>query len=97
MGETIAIVAISAVVWWTFAVAALAIILNSERLGWTSIGWAVCWPIIAVLMVFVMPYQLAVKSTKAIRVDIYNRKLMKEFEEFLSQKRGKISEKDDAK
>lgn len=83
------ILAIGVVVWWTFAVAALAIIMQSERFSWRIFGAVVAWPMMVPLMMIAIPYRAVVLSSRVILDDLRNRKLMKEFDEFLAQKEGR--------
>ena len=94
MGETVAIYIIAAVTWWTFAVAALAIILNSERLTMMGVAMAIFWPLVIPIGAVVIPYRAFVHSTRTIKTDIRNRKLMHEFEQFLAARKGDILQKE---
>ncbi len=72
--------------YWTFAVSVLAIAAQHQDVDWFTIGCAALWPLVAVFVLVALPYRALVRSTKAIRNDLHNRKLMKEFNEFLKER-----------
>lgn len=89
-----------AVGYWTFAVACVSILAPETSRDWKSlsatIGIAAAWPLFAVAMLFYLPYQATVASTSRIRIDLDNRKLLREFEGWLRERNaGKVSPKDE--
>lgn len=50
------------------------------------IAFAGAWPIIAILCIPWFIYKSIVKSAKTIRIDLNNRKLLKEFDEWMEDK-----------
>jgi hypothetical protein len=77
------------VLYWTFAVACLAIFASiNERYDGKTIAFCVgasfLWPLVAVIVLIALPYMALVASTKRIRVDLHNRKLLREFNEWLA-------------
>lgn len=88
------LIAILAVVWWTFAVVAMSFMINladmrSNREKLMTIAVSVFWPIIAVGMVPAIIYTATVKSTAQIRADLRNRKVLREFETWLAEHNSK--------
>jgi hypothetical protein len=80
---------IAAVTWWTFAVATLAIAAQNEgRVHWRVVGYAIMWPLLLPFMIIALPYDAAVKSTRRIRSDLHNRKMMREFNDFLAARKA---------
>lgn len=76
------------VVWWTFAVVALMTIANNSDMSGVknsafAIALAVFWPITALMVIPALIYQALVSSTARIRVDLRNRVVLREFEEWL--------------
>lgn len=82
------LIVVSAVAWWTFAVVVLMIIANTsdfddyKSLAF-AIAMAVFWPITAVIVVPALIYQALVASASRIRIDLRNRGILREFEDWL--------------
>jgi hypothetical protein len=82
------LIIVSAVAWWTFAVVVLMIIANSSDIADAkslafAIGFAVFWPLTAVIVVPALIYQALVAGTTRIRADLKNRGILREFEDWL--------------
>jgi hypothetical protein len=82
------LIVVSAVAWWTFAVVVLMIIANNSDFDDAkslacAIGFAVFWPITAVIVVPALIYQAFVASASRIRIDLKNRGILREFEDWL--------------
>lgn len=83
---------VSAVVWWTFAVVVIMIIANTsdfddyKSLAF-AIGFAVFWPLTAVIVVPALIYQALVASASRIRIDLKNRGILREFEDWLKTRK----------
>ena len=83
-------------VWWTIAVALFGIIAGSQDISDDAGEWvafSIFWPITATLYLFVILWRIQFKSAKAIRHDLKNRKLIREFDEW---HRGRIVAKEEA-
>jgi len=96
--ENIIYAIIAAAFYWTFMVAATAILANQvsgvRDAAWVM-GVAILWPLFVIVAMVALPYGALVASTKRIRVDLHNRKLLREFETWLRERdNGKISPKD---
>ena len=73
-----------AVLYWTAMVAILAIVVaGNARVGWKEVGVAVVWPLLIPIMMVALPYMALVRSVEQIRVDLDNRKLLREFDEWV--------------
>jgi hypothetical protein len=77
--------------WWTFAVVGIMIVATQSDIDdYYTLGLAVAmcvfWPLTAVLFLPAMLYQGAVASAARIRADLFNRKLLREFESWLANK-----------
>ena len=82
MSETLIIV--FAVLYWTFAVAVLALLKDADKTQlWASVVAAIMWPLLIPVIAVMLPYRAVVISAKTIRDDLRNRKLLAEFVEFL--------------
>jgi hypothetical protein len=90
---------IAIVAWWTFAVIVWVTIINDSGRDtkdlMLAVGLAVFWPAIAVGVIPVLIYQACVPTTARIRVDLKNRGILKEFEQWLKDRDGKILPKDE--
>ena len=80
-----------AVVWWTFAVALVALIsthfyITDRKDVALTIGLSVFWPVTATLALPAIVYQAAVASTSRIRIDLRNRGVLREFETWLRER-----------
>lgn len=99
MSDVVIIAAL--IVWWSFAVVLWVHLvfgawINGKKDLAISIGMVAVWPLIAVIAIPVIAYEAVVASTARIKVDLKNRSLMREFEQWLHEKqRGKISPKND--
>lgn len=86
-------------VWWTFAVIAWVMIMHETgrdtKDQMLAIGIAVFWPAVAIGAIPALIYTSCVSSTARIRADIKNRGIMKEFEQWLKDRDGKILPKDE--
>lgn len=81
---------VAIIVWWTFAVAMFAIAMqHQQEMAWRVLAYSVFWPLIIPAALILLPYDAVVKSTKRIRADLYNKKLMEEFREFLAAREAK--------
>jgi len=88
-----------AILWWTFAVIVFTRLeaqnsLENVRDRAMCIGLAVFWPIVAVCVFPVLVYQSFVASAAQIRSDLKNRGVLREFEQWLEDRNGKILPKD---
>jgi len=72
--------------YWAAMVSFLAIIATTQELNKENIAAAVLWPLLGVLMIFVLTYRAFVDGSQTIRTDLKNRGLLKEFGEFLEQR-----------
>ena len=73
--------------WWTFAVVSFALMVSTG--GTISVKDAVgcaLWPLLLVPVLVTFTYWACVKSTKQLRADLHNRKLLREFEQWLSNR-----------
>lgn len=71
---------LAVMVWWTFAVVVFAF-MTYERMGRNeALTSAAFWPFWVAISFPVMVWRLPFKTTKAIRTDLRNRKLLKEFD-----------------
>ena len=80
-----------AVVWWTFAVALVALIsthfdITDRKDVALTIGLSVFWPVTATLALPAIVYQAAVASTSRICIDLRNRGVLREFETWLRER-----------
>lgn len=66
---------------------ALAMMLQAGLTGRQAVSMAVFWPIVSPIVIVVIIYQSTIKSTKHIRRDLYNRRLLKEFDEYIDKKK----------
>lgn len=85
--ETLIYVLSFAVFYWTFMVAVIAILhdqVNNTRDMFYVVGVSAIWPILGIVMLVGLPYGAVVASTKRIRADLHNRKLLREFEVWLA-------------
>lgn len=84
---TTEIIIVLAVLYWTFSVVALAFLtqVESEHL-WLTVAVAILWPMLIPVGLIAVPYRMIVQSSSAIRTDLRNRKLLREFDEFLKSK-----------
>ena len=79
-----------AILWWTFAVAALAIAVSYEgKMHLRVIGYSMFWPVLLPVVAVFLAYDLTVKSTQRLRVDLKNRKLLKEFDAYIRERNNK--------
>lgn len=92
---------LAAIVWWTFAVALVAIIAShSDITDMKDIALTIClsvfWPVTATLALPAIVYQAAVASTSRIRIDLRNRGVLREFEAWLRERDAvKVSPKEE--
>ena len=92
---------LAAVVWWTFAVAVVALVASHSDITDLkdvafSVGLAVFWPVTAALILPMIVYQAVEASSSRIRVDLKNRGVLNEFEDWLWERNaGKVSTKDE--
>lgn len=85
---------VAAVVWWTFAVVAIMlIVLQSDVRDLKdvafAIGLSVFWPLTAAFILPVVIYQASVSSASRIRADLRNRGVLREFDNWMRE-RNKI-------
>ena len=86
--ENIIYAIIAAAFYWTFMVAAIAVLANhvsSARDAAWVMGIAILWPLFVLVAMVAIPYGALVSSTKRIRTDLHNRKLLREFETWLRE------------
>lgn len=86
--------------WWTMTVVLLMSVLDefmgSNRDTVLAIAGCLSWPFLLPFVFIMLLYDMLIKSTKKLRIDIANRGLMKEFEEFIKlRNHGKILPKGD--
>lgn len=86
--------------WWTITVVLILSVIDEFRGSnkETTLAMAGClsWPFLLPFVFIMLLYDMLVKSTAKLRIDIDNRGLMKEFEEFINQRNhGKILPKGD--
>lgn len=85
------VVVVSIIAYWTLAVVfASAILFNTDSDSWKTaaiiIGFSVWWPITALMALVFIVYDAFVKSAKRIKIDLHNRKLLREFEQWLKER-----------
>ena len=86
-GTTIIVLAI---LWWTFAVAALSMAVSHEgQMHWRVLGYCLFWPVLLPFIGAALIYDMAVKSTLRLRADLKNRKLLKEFDAYMRERNSK--------
>lgn len=86
--ENIIYAIIAAAFYWTFMVATIAVLanqVNNTRDVMWVVGVAIIWPVFAVVAMVALPYGAVVASSKRIRADLHNRKLLREFETWLRE------------
>ena len=92
-----------AVLYWTFAIAVFAIFAALVVAEHSGLGVkdfllilvvAVFWPFAVIAAIPIYVYQATVASTKRIRTDLHNRKLLREFENWLKNRKGEIQPKE---
>jgi hypothetical protein len=85
-----AYILLAAVIWWTLAVVLWAHLINdcgrNAKDRAIAIGLSVFWPAVAIGVIPPLIYQAYVASAKQIRMDLRNRKLLDEFEDWLKQR-----------
>lgn len=86
--------------WWTMTVVLLMSVIDefmgNNREVALAIGGCLAWPFLLPFVFIMLLYDMLVKSATKLRIDIDNRGLMKEFEEFIKQRNnGKILPKGD--
>lgn len=90
---------IAVVAWWTFAVIVWVMLIQEtgQDLKYRAlvICMAVFWPIVAVGVIPALVYQSCVASTARIRADLKNRGIMKEFDQWVRDRKGEIMPKDE--
>lgn len=79
---------LAGVLWWTFSVVVFVWIVNDQShegfIDWAkTITLATMWPLFAPFAVVALVYHGLVASTKQIRNDLRNRKLLDQFEQWL--------------
>jgi hypothetical protein len=95
------VIELVAMLWWTIAVVLIMSFIMSDLRSSnkdTVLAFALClsWPFFLPFGTVWLLYSFFVKSTKQLRNDIENRGLLREFEEFLKErKHGKILPKED--
>ena len=80
---------VAAAFYWTFMVATIAVLshrVDNTRDVMLVVGIAVTWPLFAIVALVALPYGAAVASTKRIRIDLHNRKLLREFETWIRER-----------
>lgn len=82
-------------VWWTLAVAFFAILMAAgvDREFWLCIAVAVFWPAVAIAAAIVILWRLPFRTAAGMRADFKRRGVARDFEEFLSARRGQIVSK----
>jgi hypothetical protein len=86
-------------VWWTFAVVTVVLAVTADEISSSRdfgivLGLCVLWPISAVLFVPAILYQAAVASTRRIRIDLNNRGVLRDFEQWLRERDSNIQPKE---
>jgi hypothetical protein len=89
---------LAAIVWWTFAVALLAIIVAASDITTSKdvafvVGLSVFWPVTASLAIPALIYQATVAGTQRIRIDLKNRGVLLEFEDWLRNREKQPKDK----
>jgi hypothetical protein len=89
---------LAAIVWWTFAVAVLAIVVAASDITTNKdvafvVGLSVFWPVTASLAIPALIYQAAVAGTQRIRIDLRNRGVLREFEDWLRNREEQTKDK----
>lgn len=72
-------------VWWTIAVAFFGIIAGSQDISDDAGEWvafSIFWPFTAVIFIAVILWRLPFKTVKHMRQDMYNRGVLREFDEW---------------
>ncbi|MEX5513571.1 hypothetical protein [Pseudophaeobacter sp. 1A09344] len=76
-----------ALIWWSFAVVVFASLTGNQEGSMTQrITGAAFWPAIVVLYLPVLLWRIPFKTAKTIRTDLRNRKLLREFNEWLERR-----------
>jgi len=79
-----------AVLWWTFAVAAISqAIAHEGKMHWRVIGYCMFWPTLLPVLGVGLIYDMSVKSSLRLREDLRNRRLLKEFDEYMRERKNK--------
>lgn len=95
------IVVAALVVWWTFAVVvwmtlALGDWINDKKDMLLAIGMAAVWPLTAAIAIPMLIYSAVVSSAARIKIDLENRKLLRDFECWVREREaGKVLPKSD--
>lgn len=81
-------IAAAGFVWWTFTILIFALSDRDEP-TWIRISNATLWPVLVpVALVFTL-WRIPFRSARAIRSDLRNRKILREFDEFLKNREDK--------
>jgi len=76
-------------VYWTFAVLVIVLISNSYDLKGKdftlSLTMAVFWPLTVLIGIPMLIYSASVASTKRLRADLKNRRILRAFEKWLAE------------
>ena len=82
----------AAVIWWTFAVMVFAF-MTYERHGRNeALSSAVFWPFFVAISLPVMLWRIPFKTVKAIRSDLKNKGLLREFNAWVEAKKDTPNE-----
>jgi hypothetical protein len=73
-------------VYWSFAVVVFVALRETTETR-ELLAAATFWPIVSVVGIVVLLWRIPFKTAKAIRVDLRNRKLIKEFEQWLDERK----------
>jgi hypothetical protein len=75
------------ITYTSFGLATMVIMLSlKDDLNWKDYGFAIVWPVLIPIMFIALLYSACVASTKRIRVDLANRKVLKEFDKWNAQR-----------
>ena len=82
-------------VWWTFAVVALIMVITAGDITGPLdfgivIALCVLWPVTVVLFIPMILYEAIVASTSRIRIDLTNRGVLRDFEQWLRERNSSI-------
>lgn len=73
--------------WWTFAVVSFSLLVSTgDRVSVKDAIGCALWPLLLLPVLIMLTYWACIKSTAQLKADLHNRKLLREFEQWLKDR-----------
>jgi heme exporter protein D len=80
-------IAVGLAIWWAgVCLMFVGMVHENNHKAWETVAYPVLWPVVAITLIPLILWRIKVRTAKQILADLRDRKLLREFEEWLKSR-----------